>query len=96
MFSDRLARWFEKILTKHKIRIEPKWFAHVPRKTVKVTIPPSPKIVLIMYFGTLFLIAFIILEVLYMAIFHEFNSEIFSAITGLMGTIMGTYIGAKT
>jgi hypothetical protein len=36
------------------------------------------------------------LEVAHMAILGRWNSEIFSAITGLSGTVVGLFVGQKT
>jgi hypothetical protein len=35
------------------------------------------------------------LEIAYMAFLHVWNAEIFAAITGLIGTITGIFVGQK-
>jgi uncharacterized membrane protein len=35
------------------------------------------------------------LEIAYMAFMHVWNTEIFAAITGLIGTITGIFVGQK-
>jgi len=48
-----------------------------------------------MYFATVCLIGLIALEVVHMVYFRSWNSEIFSTITGLIGTITGTVISQR-
>ena len=59
-------------------------------------VPPSERLVL----GTKFAIAFTFslsaIEIANLALLHTWNSEVFAAITGLAGTIMGILISQKT
>jgi hypothetical protein len=59
-------------------------------------VPPSERLVL----GTKFAIAFTFclsaIEIANLAILHTWNSEVFAAITGLSGTIMGILISQKS
>lgn len=69
-------------------------------KTVRVKkrdleLPPSEHVVWMMYFATISLIGLIALEVVYMIYFRSWSSEIFSAITGLIGTITGIFISQR-
>jgi len=48
-----------------------------------------------MYFATVCLIGLIALEVVHMVYFRSWNSEVFSAITGLIGTITGVFISRR-
>jgi len=48
-----------------------------------------------MYFATASLCTLTLLEVTYLVVLHTFSSEIFSAITGLIGTIVGVFVTAK-
>jgi len=47
------------------------------------------------YFATVSLIGLIVLEVVYMVYFRLWNSETFSAITGLNGTITGILVSQR-
>jgi acetylglutamate kinase len=59
-------------------------------------IPPDPRLI----YGVKFTIATTLilstLEIAHMAILGKWNSEIFAAITGLSGTVMGISVGQKT
>jgi hypothetical protein len=59
-------------------------------------IPPDPRLV----YGVKFTIATTLilstLEIAHIAFLGKWNSEIFSAITGLSGTVMGISVGQKT
>jgi hypothetical protein len=57
---------------------------------------PNDKLVLGVKFAigmTTFMSA---LEIAHMAFFHTWNAEIFAAITGLSGTVIGLFVGQKT
>ena len=69
-------------------------------KTVRIKkrqaeMPPNEKLVYGMYFTIAALIGLIILEVAHMAFLGSWNSEIFAAITALIGTITGIFISQK-
>ena len=59
-------------------------------------VPPDERLVL----GTKFAIAFTFclsaIEIANLALLHTWNSEVFAAITGLAGTIMGILISQKS
>jgi len=68
-----------------------------PRGKVRdIEVPPSQKLVLGIYFAIAALISLTILEATYILVLRSFNSEIFAAITGLIGTISGILIAQKT
>lgn len=62
----------------------------------EIEVEPSEKLVHGMYFAISALISLTALEAIYMVVLHTFSSEIFSAITGLIGTILGVLLGSKT
>jgi hypothetical protein len=61
-----------------------------------LTLEPDERLVL----GTKFAIAFTFclsaIEIANLAVMHSWNSEVFAAITGLAGTIMGILISQKS
>ena len=73
--------WIKKALTK---------------RTRQREIPPDPRLV----YGVKFTIATTLilstLEIAHIAFLDKWNSEIFSAIIGLSGTVMGISVGQKT
>lgn len=77
--------WIKKALTKH-----------IRQRTKTVEIPPDPRLVYGVKFAIAMTIILSALEIAHMAILGKWNSEIFAAITGLSGTVMGISVGQKT
>jgi len=68
-----------------------------PRGTImQVEVTPSQKLVYGICFATAALISLTLLEGIYLIVLRTWNSEIFAAITGLIGTITGIFISQKT
>ena len=63
------------------------------RRTVEVE--PSLRLVHGIYFAIATVICLTILEATYILVLRSFSSEIFSAITGLIGTIVGVLLTSK-
>jgi len=59
-------------------------------------VPPSERLVLFVQFTMLAVAALTALELAHLVILGTWSSEIFAAITGLIGTITGLLLGAKT
>jgi len=57
---------------------------------------PNEKLVLGVKFAIGMTICLSALEVAHLAFLHSWNSEVFAAISGLCGTIMGIFVGQKT
>jgi len=57
---------------------------------------PNEKLVLGVKFGIGMTVCLSVLEVAHMAFMGTWNSEIFAAITGLSGTVMGIFVGQKS
>jgi len=64
--------------------------------TVYRVVPPEPKLVYGVYFVIAGLIGLISLEIVHLIVLRAWNSEIFAAITGLIGTILGVFFGSKS
>jgi len=62
------------------------------KKQKRVQVLPSEQIVYLVYFAIAAFVGLTALEIVHMAFFGVWNSEIFSAITGLIGTISGIFI----
>jgi len=60
-----------------------------------IVIPPNPKLVLGVKFAISMTACLTALEIAHMALLGKWNSEIFSAITGLSGTVIGVFVGQK-
>ena len=63
------------------------------RRTVEVE--PSLRLVYGMYFAIASVICLTILEATYILVLRSFSSEIFAAITGLIGTIVGVLLTSR-
>ena len=57
---------------------------------------PNEKIVLGVKFAIAMTVCLSLLEVAHLAIMHSWNSEVFAAISGLSGTILGIFVGQKS
>lgn len=86
-----LKKWIRRALTRTEVQLVGKG-----KKTRKVELLPSERLVYGLYFAFLALIALTILEALHIVILKTFNSEIFACITTIIGTILGVFISQKT
>jgi hypothetical protein len=57
---------------------------------------PDEKLVLGVKLAITMTVCLSALEVAHIALLHAWNSEVFAAITGLIGTVSGVLIGRKT
>jgi len=62
------------------------------KKQKRVQVLPSEQIVYLVYFAIVAFVGLTALEIVHMVFFGVWNSEIFSAITCLIGTISGIFI----
>ena len=62
------------------------------RRRGRTQIPPSDRLVLAVQFSIYLIIALVALEIAHLIVLGSWNSEIFSAITGLAGTIFGVLL----
>jgi len=58
-------------------------------------IEPNEKLVLGVKFAISMTVCLSALEVAHMAFLGKWNSEVFAAITGLSGTVIGVFVGQK-
>jgi len=65
------------------------------KKLERIEVPPSERFVYGILFAIAALICLVIVEVAHMAFLGTWNSEIFSAITGLIGILSGIFISQK-
>jgi hypothetical protein len=64
-------------------------------KTEVIIVQPNEKLVLGLKFAIGMTACLSVLEVAHLAFLGSWNSEIFAAITGLSGTVMGIFVGQK-
>lgn len=65
------------------------------KKQKRVQVMPSEQIVYLVYFAIAAFVGLTALEIVHMIFFGVWNSEIFSAITGLIGTISGIFVSQR-
>jgi len=65
-------------------------------RTEQVEVPPSQKLLYGIYFAMIALLCLTALEVTYILVLRNLSSEIFAAITLVIGTILGAFFGQKT
>jgi len=61
-----------------------------------VVVEADERLVYVVNFGIGMTVCLTAIEVAHLAILRVWNTEVFAAITGLSGTIMGIFIGAKS
>jgi uncharacterized membrane protein YjjP (DUF1212 family) len=83
-----MSGWIRKALTR-RISIK------VARKQRLIEVPPSERLVYSMYFAIASIFGLVALEIAHMAFLGSWNSEIFAAISGLIGTIIGVLLTTK-
>jgi len=84
-----MRSWIRRALTKKIARKGPKGKQQV------IVIPPNEKLVLGVKFAIAMTACLSALEIAHMALLGKWNSEIFAAITGLSGTVIGVFVGQK-
>ena len=60
-----------------------------------VEVPPSQKLVLGIYFAIVSLVSLTTLEITYIVVLRTFSSEVFAAVSLVIGTILGAVFGQK-
>jgi len=84
-----MRSWIRRALTKKIARKGPKGKQQI------IVIPPNEKLVLGVKFAIAMTLCLSALEIAHMAFLGKWNSEIFSAITGLSGTVIGVFLSHK-
>ncbi len=57
---------------------------------------PSDRLVYAVWFAVAMVVCLTVLEVTYVTVMRAWNSEVFAAVTGLSGTVLGIFVGQKT
>lgn len=86
-----MIEWIRKVLTRSL------WVQRGKlKKLERVEVPPPEKLVLGIAFAITALIGLVIIEALHMIYLGSFNSEVFAAITLVIGAILGVFFGVRT
>jgi len=84
-----MQKWIKKALTRRALASGPR------ESAMLLEVEPSDKLIYAVAFAIISLISLTALQIAYLLILKEWNSEIFAAITGLVGTILGVFFGKK-
>ena len=86
-----IRRWIRKAL----IRTVVKPGRGRAKRLIVEEIPPSDRLVWVITFSIISLMCLTALQIAYLLVKDEWNSEVFAAITSLIGTIVGIFLGVK-
>ena len=85
-----MKEWIRKALTKTV------WTKHGKRRELRLSQePPSERLIMITEFSIAAIAALTVVEVVHVIILRSWNAEVFTALSGLIGTITGIVIGSK-
>jgi len=84
-----MTSWLKKALTRTVARKGSRGKQQV------IVIPPSEKLVYGVKFAMAMTVCLSTVEIAHMAFLGRWNSEVFAAITGLIGTVSGVLIGQR-
>jgi len=76
--------WIRKALTRRVSIRRPR-----SKRQLQIDLEPSERLVYSVYFAMTAVVGLVVLEVAHMAFLGSWNTEIFAAISGLIGTIIG-------
>jgi hypothetical protein len=85
-----MSSWIKKALTRRISVKHPR-----SKRRWQIEVEPSTGLVYSMYFAITALISLTLLEAMYILVLRSFSTEIFSAITLLIGTILGAFFGKR-
>jgi len=83
--------WVRRALT----RVEYRRVGGSCKKLRRVEVPPSERLVYGLCFSFVALICLVLLEALHIVFLGSFSSEVFAAITGVIGTISGVFLTSR-
>lgn len=85
-----MRRWIKKALTRRISVRHPRG-----KRQRQIEVEPSKRLVYGIYFAIAALVSLTILEAIYILVLHSFSTEVFAAITLVVGTILGAFFGQK-
>jgi uncharacterized membrane protein YjjP (DUF1212 family) len=85
-----VKKWIRKALTREiTVRVGRRQHAR------QIQLEPSTRLVYSTYFAIASIIGLVALQIAHMAFLGSWNNEIFAAITGLIGTVLGVLLSTK-
>lgn len=85
-----MREWIKRALTRRISVKGPR-----SKRARQIELEPSKRLVYGMYFAIVALISLAMLEATYILVLRSFSSEIFAAITLVIGTILGAFFGQR-
>jgi len=85
--KNSLAKWIIKALTRYEFRRIGR-----TKKLERIEVPPSQRLVYGVQFCFIALGMLTAIEIVHIVVLRSFNEAIFSAISGLIGTIVGVFL----
>jgi len=90
-----LVKWLEKALSKTVLVGVEEGPVKYAKETRKIQVPPGPTLVYGVLLAIVFFIGLLILEIAYLAVFRQFEQNIFNAMVWIVTFILGAFFGAK-
>ena len=84
-----MGDWFRQALTRRSHRQSTRGKPEI------LVVDPDERLVYLVKFSVGAIFCLTALEIAYMAFMHVWNSEIFAAIAGLIGTVTGIFVGRQ-
>lgn len=84
-----MTDWFKRALTRKRHRQATRGRADI------IVVEPDGRLVYLVKFSVGMTMCLTALEIAYMAFMHTWNSEVFAAIAGLIGTVTGIFVGRQ-
>jgi len=85
-----LRNWIKQVFTRTELDRKGKG-----KKLEKVEIPPSTRLLYTVYISMAMLASLIALQIVHLVVLKSWNSDVWTAIAGLIGTLTGLLLGAK-
>ena len=91
-----MTSWVRRALSRKTKKTNTRSSGGEGKKQQVIVVEADERLVYVVNFGIGMTVCLTAIEIAHLALLHTWNSEIFAAVTGLSGTVMGIFVGAKT
>ena len=91
-----MTSWVRRALSRKTKKTNTRSSGGGGKKQQVIVVEADERLVYVVNFGIGMTVCLTAIEIAHLALLHTWNSEIFAAVTGLSGTVMGIFVGAKT
>ena len=91
-----MTSWVRRALSRKTKKTNTRSSGGRGKKQQVIVVEADERLVYVVNFGIGMTVCLTAIEIAHLALLHTWNSEIFAAVTGLSGTVMGIFVGAKT